>query len=69
MNKEQKDNVIGLNINIRLLLENEISDYNIAYEVLCKFENEISELIENKLKGKIISGSGHYIEASQLNKE
>ena len=69
MNREQKDNVIGLNINIRLLLENEISDYNIAYEVLCKFENEISELIENKLKGEIISGSGHYITESQLNKE
>ncbi len=69
MNREQKDNVIGLNINTRLLLENEISDYNIAYEVLCKFENEISELIENKLKGKIISGSGHFIKASQLNKE
>lgn len=69
MNKEQKDNVIGLNINIRLLLENEISDYNTAYKVLCKFENEISELIENKLKGEVISGSGHYIKELQLNKE
>ena len=69
MNGEQKDNVIGLNINIRLLLKNEISDYNTAYEVLCKFENEISELIENKLKGEIISGSGHYIKALQVNKE